>query len=42
LKLLQENVGKTLENIGIGNYFLNRTQIVQEIKARRMGEIASN
>jgi hypothetical protein len=34
LKLLQENIGKTLEDIGIGNYFLNITPITQEIRAR--------
>jgi hypothetical protein len=35
LKLLQENVGKTLENTGIGDNFLNRrTPITQQIRAR--------
>jgi hypothetical protein len=34
LKLLQEIIGKTLENIGIGNYFLSKTLVLQEIKAR--------
>jgi hypothetical protein len=34
LKLFQENIGETLEDIGISNYFLNRTLIAQEIKAR--------
>jgi hypothetical protein len=31
LKLLQEKIGKTLKHVGIGNNFLNRTQIVQQI-----------
>jgi hypothetical protein len=30
MKLLSENIGKALENVGIGNYFLNRFPIVQE------------
>jgi hypothetical protein len=34
LKLLEENIGKTLENIGIDNIFLNRTPTAQEITAR--------
>jgi hypothetical protein len=34
LKLLQEKLWKTLKDIGIGNYFLNRTPINQEIRAR--------
>jgi hypothetical protein len=34
LKLLQEKVGIALKDIGIGNYFLNRTPIAQEITAR--------
>jgi hypothetical protein len=34
LKLLEENVRKILENIGTGNAFLNRTPIVQKIRAR--------
>jgi hypothetical protein len=33
LKVLQENLGKTLEDAGINNSFLNRTPIAQEIKA---------
>jgi hypothetical protein len=32
LKLLQESIGKTLEDKGIGNYLLNRTQIAQETR----------
>jgi hypothetical protein len=31
LKLLQENIGKTLEDISIGNYCLSKTPIAQEI-----------
>jgi hypothetical protein len=34
LKLLQENMEKTLEDTSIGNYFLTRTPIAQEIRAR--------
>jgi hypothetical protein len=34
LKLLEENTGKTLEDIGMGNVFLNRTPIAQKIKTR--------
>jgi hypothetical protein len=34
LKLLQEKIRKALEEIGLGNYFLKRTPIVQEIRAR--------
>jgi hypothetical protein len=34
LKLLGENVGKTLQYVSIGNDFLNSTPIVQEIIAR--------
>jgi hypothetical protein len=34
LKLLQELIEKILENIAKGNYFLNRTPITQEIRAR--------
>jgi hypothetical protein len=34
LKLLQENIGKPLEDIGIVNSFLNRTPITQEMRAR--------
>jgi hypothetical protein len=33
LKLLKENIGKTLEDIGIGNTFL-RIPITQEVRAR--------
>jgi hypothetical protein len=32
LKQLQEAVGNTLEQIGIGNYFVNRTQKAQHLK----------
>jgi hypothetical protein len=34
LKLVQEKVGKTPEDIGTGNYFLDKTQIAQKIRAR--------
>jgi hypothetical protein len=34
LKLQEENIGKTLEGIGRGDDFLNRTPVAQEIKAR--------
>jgi hypothetical protein len=32
LKLLEENIWETLEDIGIGKDFLNRTSIAQEIR----------
>jgi hypothetical protein len=35
--LLQEKSGKTLEDNGLSNYFLNRTQIDQEIRTRIVG-----
>jgi hypothetical protein len=34
LKLLEENIEKTLEDTGIVNVFLNRTPIALEIKAK--------
>jgi hypothetical protein len=34
LKPLQKNIAKILEDTGIGNYFLKRTLIIQEIRAR--------
>jgi hypothetical protein len=34
LTLLQENIGRTLEHTGTGNYSLTRTSIAQEIRAR--------
>jgi DNA-directed RNA polymerase subunit N (RpoN/RPB10) len=34
LKPLQENVEKTLEDMGIDNYVLNRTLIAHNIRAR--------
>jgi hypothetical protein len=34
LKLVQERVGNTLEFLGIGNNFLNRTQKAQQLKER--------
>jgi hypothetical protein len=41
LKLLQERIGKTLEQIGIDNNFLNRTTAQQEEKGLTNGT-ASN
>jgi hypothetical protein len=32
--LKQEKIGKTLEDRGIGNCFLNKTTIAQKIRAR--------
>jgi hypothetical protein len=34
LKLVQESAGNTLKLIGIGNNFLNRTQMAQQIRDR--------
>jgi hypothetical protein len=34
LKLLQERKERTLEHIGIGNNFLNRTPIAQQLRGR--------
>jgi hypothetical protein len=34
LKLVQERVGNTLELIGIGNDFLNRIEIAQQLRKR--------
>jgi hypothetical protein len=34
LKLLQENIGETHQNISISNNFLNRTTTAQEMTAR--------
>jgi hypothetical protein len=34
LKLLQENIGEALEDIGTGSYFLNRIPIAQDIRVR--------
>jgi uncharacterized protein YbcC (UPF0753/DUF2309 family) len=34
LRLMQEKVGHTLEAIGIGNNFLNRTQMTQQLRER--------
>jgi hypothetical protein len=34
IRPLQENIGKILEDIGIGNCFLNRTLTTQDIRAR--------
>jgi hypothetical protein len=41
-KLLQESIRKTVEDISIGNNFLSRTPIAQEITARIDNGIASN
>jgi hypothetical protein len=32
LKLLQERIGETLEQLGIGSDFLNRTPIAQQVR----------
>jgi hypothetical protein len=34
LKLLQKRIGKTVEQIGIGSNFLNRTSIAQQLRER--------
>jgi hypothetical protein len=34
LKLLEENIGETLQDLGIGDDFLNRTLIAQKIIGR--------
>jgi hypothetical protein len=34
LKLLQEKIGETLEDIDTENYFLDRTPITQELRVR--------
>jgi hypothetical protein len=34
LKLLEKNIGKTLEDIGMGKAFLNRTPTAQKIRTR--------
>jgi hypothetical protein len=34
LKIVQERAGKILELIGIGNDFLNRTQMAQQLRER--------
>jgi hypothetical protein len=34
LKSLEENVMETLQDIGLGKEFLNRTSIAQEVRAR--------
>jgi hypothetical protein len=34
LKLLQEKIQKTLDHIGIGNYFLNRTPIAKRKRVK--------
>jgi hypothetical protein len=42
LKQLQEVVGNTLEHIGIGNDFLNRTQKAQHFRETMTNGTASN
>jgi hypothetical protein len=32
MKMLEENIGKTLECLGTGNTFLNRIPITQELR----------
>jgi hypothetical protein len=32
VKLLQEIIGKTLEHVGIGNNFVNRNSIAQQLR----------
>jgi hypothetical protein len=34
LRLLEENIKETSQDIGTGNYFLNRTPIAQKIRIR--------
>jgi hypothetical protein len=34
MKIPQERIGKTLEHIGIGNNFLNRTPVVQKVREK--------
>jgi hypothetical protein len=34
LKLVQESIGNNLELIGIGNDFLNKTQMAQQLRER--------
>jgi hypothetical protein len=34
IRTIKTTVGKTLEDIGLGNYFLNRTPIAQEIRIK--------
>jgi len=34
LKLIEENVGKSLESTGIGEIFLNRTTMVYALRSR--------
>jgi hypothetical protein len=32
VKLIQEKIGNTLDHIGIGNNFMNRTPIAQQLR----------
>jgi hypothetical protein len=34
LKLLQESIGKMLEDVGIGNNLLNRNLVVPQVRAK--------
>jgi hypothetical protein len=34
LKLLHKNLQKTLDDMGIANYFINKIPIVQEVRVR--------
>jgi hypothetical protein len=34
MKLLQERIENTLEHIGIGNNFINRTPVTQQLRER--------
>jgi hypothetical protein len=39
LKLVQERAGNTLEAIGMGNDFLSRTQLAQQLREMGLHEI---
>jgi hypothetical protein len=34
MKLLEENIGEALEDVGIGNDYLKRTPVAQKVRAR--------
>jgi hypothetical protein len=34
VKLIQEKIGNTLDNIGIGNNFMNGTPIAQQLREK--------
>jgi hypothetical protein len=42
LKVWEKNTGKTVENTGIGNDFVNKTQIAQKIIVKLISRIISN